>query len=196
MTVVVGYREKNTVWIGADACAGWREYELRGASTIKKVFVREVPNNANEVVTRLAFNIAFGVTGSWRLNQLLSQTLKIPSDPCADPIEYLFGPFVDTVREHLMGAGFAKKKDEVETGGLFMVGYKGRLVTVESDYHVQEFEKPYRAIGSGWELALGSLATLEEVAPGIAVEQRIGIALRAATEHNPWVQPPFTIVSV
>jgi ATP-dependent protease HslVU (ClpYQ) peptidase subunit len=197
MTVIIGCREGNNVWVGADSC-GSRGDGIRDVSLTPKVFTRPVPpDDKDGQETRLTFQMVFGITDSWRMGQLMQHRLEIPPHyPELDAIEYLFLQFVPAVRECLNDGGWATKKDEHETGGLFMLGYRGKLVTIEPDYHVQERAAPYCAIGSGYEVALGALATLEEIAPGISPEQKIEIALRAAAEHSVYVMRPFTIAWV
>ncbi len=71
-----------------------------------------------------------------------------------------------------------------------MVGVRGRLFVVESDYQVVEPTAPFAAIGSGAAYALGSMATSR----GRPVA-RITQALKVAERFSGAVRGPFTVLS-
>jgi hypothetical protein len=87
--------------------------------------------------------------------------------------------------------GFARKKDEQEEGGHFLVGVRGRLFEIESDYQVGESLDGYAAIGSGDDVALGALFATHHL--GMSPEQRLTLALEAAQHHITSVRAPFLI---
>ena len=65
--------------------------------------------------------------------------------------------FTNAVRECLKAGGYASKRDDVESDGTFLVGYQGHLFDIESDYQVGIPEDGYAAVGSGQDIARGSL---------------------------------------
>lgn len=143
-----------------------------------------------------------GFTTSFRMGQLLQYSLRLPSVE-DDLHRYMVTKFVDAVRECLKAGGYAKKENEVEEGGTFLVGVRGRLFKVVSDYQVGESLYPYDAAGCGEAYALGALAIyhgLQSVlTPNIDLnnhvnpEYRIRHALGAAQSYSAGVRGPFHI---
>ena len=73
------------------------------------------------------------------------------------------------------------------------LGYKDKLYSVESDFQVGESLDNYAACGSGEDFALGSLATTEGL--GLSPEERIRVALQAASKFSVSVAPPYQIIN-
>jgi ATP-dependent protease HslVU (ClpYQ) peptidase subunit len=97
--------------------------------------------------------------------------------------------FVEATRECLKTGGAATREKEAEQGGTFLVGVRGRLFIVESDYQVVEPVAPFAAIGSGAPYALGSLAT-SRGAPAARVKQALTVAERFCAA----VRAPFPVL--
>ena len=85
-----------------------------------------------------------------------------------------------------------KNKNEVETGGVWLVGYRGRLFYVGDDYQVGEYACGFGAVGCGEGYALGALFALHN---GGKPKKRIMIALRAAEYFSAGVRGPFRVLS-
>jgi hypothetical protein len=100
--------------------------------------------------------------------------------------------FVDAVRECLKVGGYAKKEHEVERGGVFLVGHRGRLFLVESDYQVGESLNGYEACGCAEQTIQGVFYATKGTAP----DKRMQLALCAAEHHSAGVRGPFSIVVV
>lgn len=133
-----------------------------------------------------------GFTTSFRMGQLLGYKLKIPDhDPRSDIAKFMATDFVDACRTCLKEGGYAAKKEEVETGGTFLVAYRGRIFEIESDYQCAERVDQYNAIGCGFDLALGSLFTSNDTQWD--PRARITRALEAAAAYSAGVRPPFII---
>lgn len=177
MTCVVGLVEKETVHIGVDSAAvqGW----TRRASRVPKVF-RRGP-------------FLIGYTTSFRMGQLLQHHLDVPPQEAGqDDMEYLVTHFIERVRALLKEKGFTKVEQNTEKGGQFLVGYRGRLYTVESDFQVGEHFDGFEVLGSGSEFALGAMKALANV----PAKQRIRRALEIAAHFNMGVCAPFSIMSM
>lgn len=172
MTCIVGLVDGSQVYIGADSCAS-ADNGGAFAWLQPKVFLREP--------------FVIGYTTSFRMGQLLQYRLAAKPRKAMSAHEYMCTQFVDAVRDCLKTGGFAKKKDEEETGGNFLVGYEGHLFRVASDYQVGEPSCGYDALGSGADHALGALFATQ----GKPVLERITAALRAAAEFTATVRPPF-----
>ena len=75
-----------------------------------------------------------------------------------------------------------------------MVGYKGRLFKIDSDFQVAEAKQKYNATGCGQGFALGSLFSTKNME--IAPKERLKIALKAAVDNSGGVRPPFVFKEV
>jgi len=182
MTCIVGLVDNGAVWMGADS-AGISDWFLRPVKA-PKVF-----RNGD---------CLFGYTSSFRMGQLLEHALNIPDRDARSPLEaYLATEFVDAVRKCLKDGGYAKKKDEEESAGEFLVGIEGRLFCVcrdycVSDYCVSENTAGFDAAGCGRELALGVLSATASRPP----RDRILAALAAAEQFSAGVRGPFDVVAL
>ncbi len=177
MTCIVGLIEQDRVYIGADsaAVAGW----TRRQSLVKKVF-RRGP-------------FLIGYTTSFRMGQLLEHQLEVPAQAARESdMSYMVNRFIESTRSLLKERGFAKIESNNETGGQFLVGYNGRLYSIESDFQVGQMADGFDAIGSGSDYALGAMAALGDVAP----KRRITRALTIASRYNMGVCPPFVVKSM
>lgn len=179
MTCIVGLAEVGGVRIGGDsaAVAGW-DMIVRSDS---KVFA-----NGGYI---------FGFTTSFRMGQLLRHGFTPPDPPAPTvPVHgFMCTTFVDAVRDCLKRGGYAKKHDEREESGTFMVGVAGRLFVVSDDYQVAESLHGFAAIGCGAQVALGSLFATED--RPLSGQRRLEIALEAAERFSAGVRAPFTFVS-
>ena len=133
----------------------------------------------------------FGITGTVRFLDLLQHSLTIPKhDPDIDIHVYMVTTFANAIRGCLRDAGALTKKDEVETTpGYAIIVYQGRLFTLYADCAVSEYDRPYAAIGSGGEIAFGSLCTTEDY--DIPQKERLQLALESAVRHNIYCCAPF-----
>jgi ATP-dependent protease HslVU (ClpYQ) peptidase subunit len=93
------------------------------------------------------------------------------------------------LRKCLREGGYAKKEHEVETGGNFLVGFRGRLFEVQSDYQVAEPRSGIAAIGCGAQIAYGAMFVTGHLEPRMRLLQ----ALRASEFHNAAVRRPFVV---
>ncbi len=181
MTCIAGLvdPESNCVYIGGDS-ASTNDSGLQTILAGRKVFF--IGKGENRML--------LGCTTSCRMMQLLQYELQLPTyEQGMEVEEYLVTKFVNAVRECLKTGGFAQKEDEKETGGNFLIGYRGRLFEVQDDYQVSEPINGYEAVGSGAKFALGSVYATPHLLP----EQRIRLALEASAYHNAYVRPPFLI---
>jgi len=177
MTCIVGYVDPKTndIYMGADSASG-NSYECK-SSACSKVFTNG--------------QMIFGFTSSWRMGQLLEHALRIPEhQQKVDVMQYMVTTFIDAVRTCLKEGGFARKENEEESGGTFLVGYHGKLFKISGDYQVNESLAPYDACGCGESFALGAMFA---AAKDIPIRSKILKALEAASEFSGGVRPPFKI---
>lgn len=180
MTCIVGLVDKDTgaVWLGGDS-AGVADLDLTVRAD-KKVFRIKSPEGRDEFI--------LGFTTSFRMGQLLRYALKPPSIT-GDLDEYMCTTFIDAVRQCLKDGGYAKKTNEEESAGQFLVGVRHRLFTIHDDYQVGETLSGYDAVGCGENIAKGAMFANTSLSP----KQRIEQALQAAEAHSAGVRAPFHI---
>lgn len=178
MTCIVGVRHNGVVTIGGDS-AGVAGYSITPRGD-RKVF-RNGP-------------YAMGFTTSFRMGQLLAFALEPPTPPRrGDILGFMVTDFVDAVRECLKTGGYAEKSNEVESAGSFLVGVRGHLFEIGSDYQVGVPQNGYAAVGCGDDLALGALYVTK--GSDLTPEERVQAALMAAEHHSAGVMRPFYMVS-
>ena len=177
MTAIAGYTDGKTVFIGGDS-AGTAGHYLQ-TRTDCKVF------KSGEMI--------MGFTSSFRMGQILQYHLSPPKRlEGQKDYEYMVKQFIPAVKAALKEHGYERSKSGEETGGVFLVGYRGGLYCVEGDYQVGSLHKNYHACGCGKDLILGALHALEDY--DIPIPEQINIALGAAAEFSSYVKAPFTIL--
>lgn len=169
MTVVVGMVEGSRVYMGADSQGsnGWdKRYRVD-----KKVFE--------------AHGILYGFTSSYRMGQILkyhSLKFDIPSPDEVDPYEFVVLTMIPMWKSILAEHGFGKTEQGVTSGGVFLVGFHGRLFRIESDFQVAEHVRPYESVGCGEQYALGALYAADQF--DVSVTEKISVAIEAAMEYS------------
>ena len=171
MTCIVGLVEKGNVYIGGDS-AGVGGYSLTVRAD-RKVF-----RNGDFVM---------GFTTSFRMGQLLHHAFSPPKrHPDTDVDRFMVTDFIDGVRRCLKDGGYAEKHNDAESGGVFLVGYAGRLFRVDNDYQVGEAADGYDAVGCGEDIARGALFA----STGKSLD-RLRAALEASERFSAGVRGPF-----
>jgi hypothetical protein len=176
VTCIVGLVEGGVVYIGGDS-AGVSGYDLTVRAD-EKVF-QNGP-------------FLFGFTSSFRMGQILRFSFRPPDhDPRVDVDKFMVTTFIDAVRDCLQKGGYARKQNEVESGGTFLVGYQGQLFTIYSDYQVAKSAHPFAAVGCGESYALGNLLATADC--DMEPKDRVFSALNAAEEFSAGVKHPFVV---
>lgn len=177
MTCIAGVVAKGRVYLRGDSA---------GAAGVQLVLRRD------EKVFRTG-PFVMGFTSSYRMGQVLRYAFTPPAPPTQDGglMRYMATAFVDSLREALKTAGWARVESGQELGGVFLVGVHGRLFRVDGDFHVGEPRDAFDAVGSGADLARGALFATHAMAPN----PRVRMALRAAERGNTDVRGPFRVVS-
>jgi ATP-dependent protease HslVU (ClpYQ) peptidase subunit len=179
MTCITGLVEGDKVYLAGDSAVS-NDADQLTLRLNKKVFRRE------------DLGMVFGCSGSIRMCQLLHHVFTPPLPGKEEDAEhYMISVFITALRSCFKDGGFAKKEDEQEQGGHFLVGVRGRLFVIESDYQVGEAMDGYVTLGSGGDLARGVLFATRHF--DLSPEQRLMLALEAAQHHNTTVRAPFVI---
>lgn len=128
MTCIIGLIDNGKIYMGADS-AGVAGLNMC-VQADKKVF------RINDFL--------IGFTTSFRMGQLLHYDFEPPRRyPNTDLYKYMVTDFVNEIRSCLKRGGFASKENEVERGGMFLVGHAGRLFKIEGGYNVLENILPF-----------------------------------------------------
>lgn len=178
MTVVIGIvHDDGSISLGADS-ADVSGYDI-------------TPRKDEKVFSKAPF--VMGFTSSFRMGQLLQNSLTVPVQrEDQDVWQFMTTTFVDAVRLCLKNGGYAKVKDGEESGGTFLVGYRGRLFFIDNDFQVGESLDKYAAVGCGDTIALGALCATRNLCIDPAV--RMSSALYAAERYSAGVRSPFNFV--
>lgn len=177
MTCIVGSIDNGTIYMGGDS-AGVAGYSIQRRADCK-VFV--------------SGDFIMGFTSSFRMGQILQYSFTPPiMKENQDLFAYMATDFADGIRDCLKAGGYARINSNEESGGTFLVGYKGRLFTIEDDFQISEQLENYAAVGCGQDIALGSMFSTK----GQPIEQRIRTALEAAEEYSAGVRGPFNILKL
>ena len=177
MTCIVGLAEGGVVYIGGDS-AGVTGYDIASRAD-EKVFTNG--------------DLLMGFTSSFRMGQLLRYSFTAPEQSSRkDDMTYLVTDFIDAVREMYHEKGFMRKENEAEEGGTFLLGFHGKLYTIEDDFQVGRPGDGYAAVGSGSQIALGAMFATRN--SKLSPANRIEIALLAASEYNAGVRGPFLVM--
>lgn len=175
MTCIVGLAHEGRVIIGADS-AGVAGLDMTVRAD-RKVF-----RNGNFIM---------GFTSSFRMGQLLAVKLSPPHyHPDVEPWRYMVDNFVEAARTTLRNGGFMSKHNDVEEGGHFLVGFRGRIFSIESDFQVGERVEGFDAAGCGAPFALGSLAETSGIYDPV---ERVRNALIVAERFSAGVRGPFHV---
>ena len=171
MTCVAGVEHRGRVYIGGDSCVSWSSDDVTSTTLTPKV-VAHGP-------------LLIGWAGDLGPCCLVAHSWK-PPEPSGEPLRYVAGSLVPSLREALRDANMR------DAAVYLLIGYAGRLVYADSDGAVHAFGEGYGAIGCGASVALGALYALDCIEPG----QRISAALEAAGRHCPGVGPPYHVLNV
>ena len=179
MTCIIGLVDNGTVWMGGDSAgvAGLDVVIRKDA----KVFI-----NGEFII---------GYTSSFRMGQLLRFKFNPPTyyekKHDNDVYSYMCTEFIEEIRSCLKDGGYSKINDNKETGGIFLVGFRGRLFEIEADFQVGENNDIFSAVGCGEDYAKGSLYadTTTEFTP----YGKIIRALEVAAHFSAGVRAPFVV---
>ena len=176
MTCIAAVTDGKTVTIGGDS-AGVAGLGMQIRAD-EKVFVNGP--------------FVMGFTSSFRMGQLLRYKFTPPAwdENDSDVHKFMCTKFVDSLRTCLADGGFRRKKDEAEYGGCFLVGYRGGIFYIDTDFQVGTLRDDFAAVGCGEDVALGAMHALPEAEPN----DRVLAGLRAAHRFSAGVRPPFEVV--
>lgn len=178
VTCIVGLTDPHgQVFIGADSCASSSDSWTQVSGP--KVF-------------SVDGRFLIGACGSFRAIDLLRFSLHVglqPDDMSDDA--FMRTRFIAAWRKLLLDEGFLYRENMRESGSNFMVGYRGQLFEIQSDFSVLNAPSWGLSVGSGENAARGSLFTTRR---DWDCRHRIQQALEAAEAVSPGVRGPFVIM--
>ena len=170
MTCIVALEDNGKVYMGADSAAVDGEaISLRKEPKIFK-----------------CGEFLIGFSHSFRYGQIVEHCFNPPKVTEKNIIKYMVTKFVPELRITLAMNEFEEKES------CMIIGYKGKIFYVESDWNVGYDDTNYHAIGSGAPTAFGSLYSTQGQHP----LDRVRIALEAAQEFTTSVRGPFNYLDV
>lgn len=177
MTCIVGIELNGTAYIGGDSA---------GVSGL------DITARADEKVFTIG-SMVLGFTSSFRMGQILRYKLSIPAQKIdQDDYAYMCTDFIDTVISTLESNGYGRISENQKSGGSFIVAYKGKIYTIESDYQVGKSLSGYAAVGCGSDYALGAISALiNQAHDGVRLANT---ALEIASLHSAGVCAPFHVI--
>lgn len=180
MTCIVGLVERDPklgrrVWMGADSVAS-TGHDLQLVAP--KVFETHY--------------FLIGYTTSFRMGQIL-QFRELPElPPTAHLYPFMVTEFVPAVVKLFEADGYLKKEHDQKSGGQFLVGVRGELFQINSDFSVlQRVDFDFNAVGSGEGYALGALHAIRNTDNP---KRKILAALDAAQSLGVYARKPYTIL--
>lgn len=175
MTCIVGAVHDGVVYIGGDSCASYPNISIDAGST--KVFRRG--------------EALIGVCGSYKVIDILTYLMPALPDTLENPEAYLRTNFMPNVYNALKKWSW---NDDEEYSFEFLLGFKGKLYTFTSEFSILNTPAFGFGIGSGGEVALGSLITT--YASKLDTRARLTLSLKAAETVVPSVRGPFSILTL
>jgi ATP-dependent protease HslVU (ClpYQ) peptidase subunit len=187
MTILLGLEHNDKVYIGGDSISlnGW----AKDITASRKVFSKG--------------RMLFAVAGNPRQAQLIQHYFDVPPDQAEgeDDEAYLVLEVVEPLRRLFKDRGFTEIDNGRELGPSFLIGYRGKLYSVENAYQLCRSARGMYAMGLGDDFAIAALMALFSAYEGGSrseadAETCILRALEIAAQLCAGVSAPFYVESV
>lgn len=180
MTCIVGVSKEGSVWLGGDRAAvdGGLNRTIIGDP---KVFLRG--------------ELGIGVCGLPKVMDAVAHVITLPRQRSGEARTFLVGELVPALRAGLKELDCTSEEQGYGTcfNGAMLLAYRGEVYTLEGNFQLVKGTRGYASVGSGAELARGSLAETWRLDNP---RRRVLAALKAAADGNAGVAPPFDVVVV
>lgn len=179
MTCVVAYKENGKIYMGAD--------------TIGSDENMRVSHRMNKKVWK-KFDMIFGISGSYRIGQLVQYSLEIPEhDDSKNDMAYFLEDFIPSFIKCLKENEITLDEGELKEFNM-LIGYKGNIYRLESDFNIGINKECYDVIGSGEDIATGALFILAKDKK-LKPKQKIKLALDASSRYVSSVGGTYTYIT-
>lgn len=180
MTCILGLEYDDHVYIGGDSITtnGWN----KGIHIEHKVFRLD--------------GFLIGSAGATRMRNLLQHELAIRIQAENESDEhYIVSGLSEAVRECLKGHGFLTIEAGRDTAGMgaLVIGYRGRLYWMGSEFDISRFEGGICAVGVGGDFAVAALRALMLTSDKIDPIPMMLQALAISGEYSAGVAPPYYV---
>lgn len=177
MTCIVGLVDSSgKVWLGGD-CRSTSGTVIHDGEN-GKIWERELNGK----------KFLFGASGMSSTCQFLQHCVTFPDKEFHENketlIEFMVREWVLPMRQELMKYNAVKLKDSVAyTDCTLVMGYNGKLYTMDSALHFLELSMPIAGTGSGGAFAQGVLWTYQHLKSEVSPEDQLRTAIRASMEY-------------
>lgn len=163
MTCIIGCELDGEVYMGGDS--GAVDDYATTAMTEEKVYQIHCQENKSQFL--------IGYEGSFRMGQVVRYQFHPPEHfKEISDMKYLTTKFIDELIECLETNRVLTKdlEERIETDRM-LLGYKGKLYTIDSDFNILRNRLGFDTIGSGFELARGAMLTYDKLNKGIKTKK-------------------------
>lgn len=179
MTCIAAVVKDGVVYMGGDTGGVDTDGGTIALFKDKKVFIRK--------------GYLIGYAGSYTFGKLLQHVFDLPDIPpglvSSDSIEkFVNGVLMPSLRKQSKSMDLSTEELDFEC----LFGIKGHLYLVSNDWVALEPDSGFLSVGSGQQVAIGSLYTTQTWKDPV---KRINAALTASEEYCTSVLGPFTILS-
>lgn len=164
---------------------------LMGADSSAVDDTIHTPHISPKVFLKGEFGI--GYCHSFRLGQIIEFWFTPPPIPDGEEnlMRYMVMDFIPELKGVLADQDYPTHDDE-KTEWSLIVGIRGHIFTIESDWHIGFDDIPYAAIGAGSSYALGAIHAAEGGSSMFSLQK----GLEAAEKFCPYVLGPFHFIEV
>jgi ATP-dependent protease HslVU (ClpYQ) peptidase subunit len=181
MTCIVGYIEGNKTYMACDSFIdwGWTRTEVESK-------IQPIPG------------LLLGVAGSSRTILMLKHMgISVPWGLDHDYAreEWLQNTFIPLIHDGMSKAKSLKSEGGIEAmDNTILAAFPGSLYVISGNFSLVRIIRPYHAIGSGAEVALGAMHSMQK--SDLNPKQKLELALEAASQIAISVGPPFRFYEV
>jgi hypothetical protein len=177
MTCIVAIVDKNRkITMGADSSAV--DESIHTPHLEPKVFVKG--------------EFGIGYCHSFRMGQIIEFWFAPPPIPKDEEnlMRYMVMDFIPELKTILADNDYPNNEED-KTEWSLIVGVRGHIFTIESDWHIGYDDIPYASIGAGSSYALGAMYSAQGTSDYAAKK-----GLEAAEKFCPYVLGPFNFIEV
>lgn len=196
MSCVIGLvTEQGNVILGADSAAN--DGNVLIPNLYEKIVTHTIsvwPDGPDTI------DLAIGTCGSTQIGSIVRNFLELPRlDNPRLVLEYMQTSFLMALMQAISASGYEREIDPaaVHIGGdEILVAINGYLVFIDQNMGISANGRGFDAIGSGREIALGSLQTTHIIKDSPDAQSRVLGALDVVSELSINVAGPYQLVEV
>jgi len=180
MSCVVAISENGVVWMGSDSLfVSVGDFAKKRTEANSKIFRKD--------------GLLIGWVGSRRFGDILQWNFNFPKfEDGRDFHEYLASDFVSSLLDTLQNLKHVEFRDGEALSYTFIIGRKGKIFQIHSDFSVSVLGDGYDACGSGDQLAMAALEGMKGLS--LTPEEKISRALQIVSKFTANVGPPFHVI--